>query len=349
MHGQDTLQFNKHVVSTRRLDAGQKVDRGFTLVELLVVIAIIGILIALLLPAIQSARESGRRMTCKNNLKQLGLAAQTYHEANKAFPPGFEDSDLASSANADWAWPVRLFPYLELKSEYESLGASNSELETILVGLGNKPGNAAIEDYPMQYQNFVRVTSTRIPTFLCASIPDVPGNFRTNFSDGPNLYRRDDGVATSHYVGCFGVATANDGISFSADKGGVFAAIKKIRTRDVTDGTSKTFMFGERGLPGVDNKETVWLGIPKAPGNTNHGAAICALTSFVLNPVPTEHIRVTRTAFSSHHPGGAHFTLADGSVQFIEETIGFGGRTPTTYGVYQRLGVRNDGQVIGEY
>lgn len=349
MRDRDSIYLSDRDVSSCQPGNRLKRGLGFTLVELLVVIAIIGILVALLLPAIQSARESARRMQCKNNLKQLGLAAQTFHEANRSFPAGFEDSDLASSANADWAWPVRLFPFLELKSEYEGLGADNSELEKILLGLGNKPGNTAIETYPAQYQNFVRVTSNRIPTFLCASMPDVPGNFRTNFSDGPNVYIRDDGVATSHYVGCFGVATPNDGISFSGDKGGVFCGIKKVRTRDITDGTSKTFMFGERGLPGVDNKETVWLGIPKAPGNTNHGSAICALTSFVLNPIPSAPVREIRTAFSSHHPGGAHFTLADGSVQFIEETIGFGGRTPATYGTFQRLAVRNDGQVIGSY
>ncbi len=349
MRDRASIHFNKRRCSACQTSSCPLCGNGFTLVELLVVIAIIGILVALLLPAIQSARESARRMTCKNNLKQLGLAAQLYHEANRAFPPGFEDSDLASSSNADWAWPVRLFPFLELKSEYESLGASDTQLETILLALGNKPGDTAISAYPPQYQDFVRVTSTRLSVFLCASMPDAPGNYRTNFSDGPNVYIRDEGVATSHYVGCFGVATPNDGISFSGDKGGVFAAIKKIRTRDIKDGTSKTFMFGERGLPGIDNKETVWLGIPKAPGNTNHGSAICALTSFVLNPIPTEHVRVTRTAFSSHHPGGAHFTYADGSVTFIEETIGFGGRTPATFGTYQRLAVRNDGQLIEDY
>ena len=349
MRKRDSIQFHGRHVSTRQPGDRPKRGRGFTLVELLVVIAIIGILVALLLPAIQSARESARRMTCKNNLKQLGLAAQIYHDANRAFPAGFEDTDLVSSENADWAWPVRLFPFLELKSEYEGLKASDTKLQTILLGLGNKPGDTAIASYPAQYQNFVRVTSTRIPTFLCPSLPDVPENIRTNFSDGPNLYIRDDGVATSNYVGCFGVATPNDGISFSGDKGGVFAAIKRIRTREITDGTSKTFMFGERGLPGVDNKETVWLGIPKAPGNTNHGSAICALSSFVLNPIPAAPAREIRSGFSSHHPGGAHFTLADGAVVFIEETIGFGGRTPDSFGVFQRLAVRNDGQVIGDY
>lgn len=351
MRDRDTIHFNARDVSPYQPGDLLQRRRGFTLVELLVVIAIIGILVALLLPAIQSVRESARRMQCKNNLKQLGLAAQTYHDAHKSLPAGYEDADLASSNNPDWAWTVRLFPFLELKSEVEGLGANKSTLQSIIMGLGDLPGNTAITSYPAQYQNFVRITSSRISTFLCPSFPDAPGNFMTAFSDTQQRYRRDDGVGISNYVGCHGVPppAQNNGAHFAGDHGGVFTNVDKIRFRDIKDGTSKTFMFGERGLPNAPNDRTTWLGVPKSAGNAAHGHAILGSSSFPLNP-PSEAAPwyMTGAGFSSHHLGGAHFTLSDGSVHFIEETIGYG-TSPTDYGVYQRLSMRSDGQLIGEY
>jgi prepilin-type N-terminal cleavage/methylation domain-containing protein/prepilin-type processing-associated H-X9-DG protein len=325
--------------------------RAFTLVELLVVIAIIGILVSLLMPAVQAAREAARRAQCVNNLKQMALAAHNHHDAKGRFPAGFEDwlpggatATARENQNPDWCWAVRLMPYMELNSVYESLMVDKEKLEDIIHACAGLPGNAPITAYPPQYQEFVRVTSSTIPVFQC---PSASNNILTSFHD-PEIYRRDEGIGKSNYVGCTGVTT--NGGALAGDPGGAFIYMKEMRFRDFLDGTSNTMLIGERALKDSTFDEATWLGTPKSLGNGAHGKRVVGTAQYVLNPVPTDRVSAV-FAFSSFHEGGANFAFTDGSVHFISETIEFKWHVSdkTVWGTYQKLAHRADGLTTGNF
>ncbi|MCC9609177.1 DUF1559 domain-containing protein [Blastopirellula sediminis] len=325
-------------------------SRGFTLVELLVVIAIIGVLIALLLPAVQQAREAARRMSCTNNLKQIAIAAHNHHDTYGSFPTGFPDSVVSDAGNPEFAWNVDLFPFMELNNEYDALGASKVKLYEILNALGDLPGSTPVSGYPTQYQGFVYATSSFLEVWNC---PSSANELFTSFSDGSftdgngttysNRYRRDEGVARATYVGCNG-RNSNTG---SADGGGIFVYNKSFKFRDIVDGTSNTFMVGEKGIPQSDKDTPSWLGVPKSPGNTIPPSCVTSTVAFPLNP-GLSNPNTERFSFSSFHPGGGQFAFIDGSVHFISETISFSTNS-SNLGTYQRLGDRRDGVPVGEY
>lgn len=327
----------------------KKRSNGFTLVELLVVIAIIGVLIALLLPAVQQAREAARRMSCTNNLKQIALAAHNHHDTLGALPAGYPDSVTSDSGNPEFCWNVQLFPFMELNNEYEAMGVAEFKLYEILDALGDMPGSTPISSYPSQFQGFVRATSSYLPAWNC---PSSANELFTSFSDGTftangttysNRYRRDEGVARATYVGNNGRSNQTG----TADGGGVFVYNKQFKFRDITDGTSNTFMVGEKGIA-ISTKDTPsWLGAPKTPGNTIHPSCIASTVNFPLNP-GLSNPNTERFAFSSFHPGGGQFAFVDGSVHFIADTISYSTNS-SNLGTYQRLGDRSDGQTVGEF
>ncbi|MEW4564388.1 DUF1559 domain-containing protein [Bremerella sp. JC770] len=324
--------------------------KAFTLVELLVVIAIIGVLVALLLPAVQQAREAARRMSCSNNLKQLALSTHNFHDTFGALPSGYPDSVLSNTGNPEFAWNVYLFPHLELNNEYEALGVTQYKLYEILDALGDKAGSTSVASYPTQFQPFVQATSSLISVWNC---PSSVNELFTSFSDGTftdaggtsysNRYRRDEGVATTTYVGNAGRAD-NAG---TKDGYGIFNYNNQVRFRDVTDGTSNTFLIGEKGIAGSTKDTPSWLGTPKSPGNTIPASCVVSMVNFPLNPGISDP-NTERFAFSSFHPGGALFAYVDGSVHFISETISYD-TDPSALGAYQKLGDRRDGQTLGEF
>lgn len=140
--------------------------QGFTLVELLVVIAIIGILVALLLPAVQAAREAARRMQCSNNLKQLGVALHNYHDTHKSMPPGFLPKRNANGAKTNnvnlWAWGALVLPFMEQQALHDKLNVGNNHLELISSTAG--PGTLK------------EVMQQAIPSFRCPSDVGPPKN-----------------------------------------------------------------------------------------------------------------------------------------------------------------------------
>jgi prepilin-type N-terminal cleavage/methylation domain-containing protein/prepilin-type processing-associated H-X9-DG protein len=274
---------------------------GFTLVELLVVTAIIGMLVGLLLPAINAARESGRRTTCTNNLKQTGLALLSFQEETGCFPPGYRSFgtyvDGATDTSPGWGWGAYILPYLEDRATYKSI---NFNLPV------SAPQNAA-------------AVQTFIKAFLCPS--DLPPQAAFPVTDG--FSKSIALAAPSSYAACCG---SDESDTFDATGNGIFYRNSKTRTADITDGPSHTIMVGERAWA---YSKGIWAGamndgvIMRGAMNTNPGSPDGSAPAATL---VLSHCHLINTAndtdgglddFSSLHPGGANVVYADGSVQFV--------------------------------
>ncbi|MGI9474156.1 MAG: DUF1559 domain-containing protein [Rubripirellula sp.] len=343
----------KHVFLQKTNDSH---PRGFTLVELLVVIAIIGVLVGLMLPAVQNVREAARRMQCSNHLRQLGLAMQNYHSAFKQFPAGYishvtRDGSGPSSAQIDsvtwdaapgWGWGAAILPQLE-----QSGLASQIQYDRPVWDPANEEA----------------VEST-FSTFLCPSATGGDDAFSVRDEAGGQLRiaGREIRLGRSHYVAshgqesCWGecgsaatgevftnIYTATTKIvSIDGDASrvadGPFFRNSRTRFRDVTDGTTHTIFLGEHAS---DLSEKTWVGvIPGAfthpafasPENGPDAAATLTLVhagpsggelditgSPIIHPVnyPTYHVG----QMYAQHPGGGQICFGDGSVRFISEFI----------------------------
>jgi prepilin-type N-terminal cleavage/methylation domain-containing protein/prepilin-type processing-associated H-X9-DG protein len=316
---------------------------GFTLVELLVVIAIIGVLVALLLPAVQAARESARRMRCTSNLKQLALALHNYHDTYQRFPAGQYFCKTAPCTDRPqwwqgWGWSASILPYVEQ-------GALAQQF------------NFSLNLYDRPNLDLIR---TPLKIFQCPS--DVSRRAEIPPSGVLADPRR---LATSNYCGNGG-SFAN---SFETDivanfdeqwTNGVLRRDSKHRFNEITDGTSNTFLLGE-----VTHFNFTWDPTIYGHWDVPSGTACCTLTlvrhgNQPLNPPKAANNVVKREGFHSFHPRGADFGFCDGSVRWISETIHNTStqRTPqnqhapfdgNNYGTYQRLFSRNDGLLIDDF
>jgi prepilin-type N-terminal cleavage/methylation domain-containing protein/prepilin-type processing-associated H-X9-DG protein len=309
---------------------------GFTLVELLVVIAIIGILVAMLLPAVQSAREAARRLQCANQLKQIGLALHSYHTAVSAFPPGVI-SQIASSKTSNCnivglpsqggaPWSIHVLPFLEQQNRYDRFDFSGS-----FFGLKHTPVPTTNDAEQMQ----------RNPSFECPS--------------DPNSGR---GWPNGNYVGVMGGGATPDCTGTGAYAGrvkfynGIFHNNSRISIADVRDGTTNTFLVGETrylelpapsgGIWGATWSAGIWLhSHGESSLYTTLAAAHLPINGVDKDPNQVSTMGDQSRLFGSLHPGGCHFAMADGSVHFISQSIDLA--------VYQGLGARNDGLPIGGF
>jgi len=330
---------------------------GFTLVELLVVVAIIGLLVAMVVPAVGSARESARRLQCSNNIKQLAMGVLSFESRASKFPAGIYASKN-STDTTDRFWSAMILPYVEQQTVFNKLFVDEIDLETVMSALSGVSGSAPVSAYPAQYQEFVAATSQPLGIFQCPSA--VNASQMTSL----NGYARDSGIAVSNYVGSSGVNTNGD-MRWS-DNGGVFLYSHN-RTagtdtpRDVTiasivDGTSSTFMLGERGTFKTTWDRANWLGVVSDIDGGDDAKRAVGTTWVPINPlaVPSE-LWKSNFSFSSEHPGGGNFAFCDGSVQFVSETIAFGwsgavdATRCTNCAVFQLLSHRRDQQLLPSY
>lgn len=319
--------------------------RGFTLIELLVVIAIIAILVALLLPAVQQAREAARRSSCKNNLKQIGLALHNYLDTFSVFPPSF-CVDGVSGGGGEWSIQARILPYMEQGNAYKGI------------------------NFSAPYVTGAVPATTRIPNYLCPSEP----NDRMRTSGGAPAYYP---INYAYNGGTFQVYNPRTGQGGD----GAFFPNSSLSDRDFTDGLSSTLGFAEvkTFTPYLRDGGTVVSSYPASP------AAIAGMGgSFKPDSGHTEWVdgRVHQTGFTavfppntfvphasapdrgidftscredkscntitqaavtarSHHVGIVQVMLMDGSCRPISENINLG--------VWRNLAGRNDGNVIGEF
>jgi prepilin-type processing-associated H-X9-DG protein/prepilin-type N-terminal cleavage/methylation domain-containing protein len=301
---------------------------AFTLIELLVVIAIIAGLIALLLPAVQSAREAARRAQCLNNLKQIALALHNYHDAVLTFPPGYVSLTQGNQPDGaeigpGWGWASMALSQMEQFGVYNavnfSLTTSDPSAQT--------------------------ARSSRLSTFLCPSNVGSGSPLTIKDASGDVLVAD---LAAGQYIAVAGQLEPEE---FAAQNNGVFYRNSKIGIRDITDGTSTTLMVGERSQNVAD---ATWVGmIPngRACNNPIWPVQDCETSNVLIlghtGPSPDEpwiDPPNNKTAgvddFHSRHPGGCNFAFCDGSVRFIKETI-----NPQTF---SNLATRAGGEVISE-
>lgn len=276
--------------------------RAFTLVELLVVIAIIGLLVALLLPAVQAAREAARRAQCLNNLKQIGLALQNYHDLARSFPPGYL-SAFDSSGNdtgPGWGWAAFLLPELEQTPTWQMLNF-NLPVEHAANAQGRVVG----------LRVFRCPSDTGSPTWQVAGVPPASPSICT--------------IAEANYVGVFG--TTEPGV----DGDGVFFRNSQINLRDITDGSSHTLMVGERS---VLLGQATWVGavanavlVPDTSDGVgagppeNDAAMVLGHTGDGFSPGQrASHV----SQFYSLHSGhGVQFLFADSHVSFLSSSLDY--------------------------
>ncbi len=271
---------------------------GFTLVELLVVIAIIGILVALLLPAVQAAREAARRSECGNNLKQIGLALHNHHDTYKVLPPGGSgpSTNAATGPTAPFTgnigWLVYILPFMEQSSLYDKFNfAANFDAS---------PNSALVPTLVSGYQ--------------CPSGVVVDATLgaagKTNHYYG-NMGPRGTNPTTS--VAYSTVGSASHGV---ISRHGVLGPNTKVRFADVTDGTSNTLVVGE-----ISRKDANCY---RAWTRGWDGSAMGSAKN-VVNPINATPYNGSNNfndvSFMSHHPGGVMFGRVDGSVTFVAQTV----------------------------
>lgn len=356
-------------------------SRGFTLVELLVVIAIIGILIGMLLPAVQQVREAARRTSCSNNQRQLAIAILNYESSNQALPPmargtflGAEFGEPQSKATGQglggrsnspaWPWTTLIMPFFEAQNQFDALSPNRNTPDFILDN----------------FADFQDILQTPLPILRCDS------DDGETLNEGRRRFWRQSGsttftVARSNYIGVsndgtqygtfddrlfritgVGYGNANTSLFPGEVYAGAFGQMNRgIKLSSVSDGTSNVLLTGERAssysrggvthpveaanayLARCSRNSTGSSGTGPIPQN---GTGDCVGTlgpgiQPFFGPPVSAPQFWAASSFSSNHPGGCNFTFVDGSVHFIPETI--------NTDLLHRLGGRDDGRLIAEF
>lgn len=290
---------------------------GFTLIELLVVIAILGVLIGLLMPAVQKVREAANRISCSNNLKQIGIALHNYHDTLGSLPSGYvcvPQSDPAYTAPG-WGWAALLLPFLEQDNLARQIDFS----------------------LPVEHPAHAGVRTLPLKLYTCPADPRA-GLFTVLDANGGPLAD----AASNSYAACFGALVE---IAEEPDRGnGLFFRNSRVRLTDITDGTSNTIAVGERY---AGFTMTPWAGA--VTGGTSRITPGAPTFSTAVEEAPTLPLAHTGSHtlndpyadpddFFTPHTGVAVFLFADGSVRPLMRGVALP--------VLQALSTRNGGEVI---
>lgn len=292
------------------MNGSNKQSTGFTLIELLVAIAIIGVLIALLLPAVQAARETARLSQCKNNLRQIGLAMHNFESSFGKLPPGYDYLSAPDGNALGYGWAAYILPQLEQQNVYDRIDFK----------------------LPVYHANNQAAREQHLRLLLCPSDDISPLGF---IEMGPDLF------AMGCYVANFGPPDLDED---QEQRLGVFSRNSKTRFREITDGLSSTLMVGERQngpfRAGIElnnhfEYETTWAGSVRDIDDPtdDHGH----MTLFQTGHTPNDPLSDDRDV-SSFHRGFAQFLFCDGSVRSIAEEV-----DPA---VYAAMGTRDGGEVF---
>lgn len=334
---------------------------GFTLVELLVVIAIIGVLVALLLPAVQQAREAARRMQCVNQMKQTGLALHNYHDTYGRLPARAGGTSSNQGRLSGW---VGVLPFLEQGALYDQIAAGDDTYPPF----GSNPWDTGFLPF-----------RTQIDLLLCPSDPAPTKN--------------DDQIGFSNYA--FSIGDCARSAASTVDSRGPFSYYRYAGFNSITDGLSNTVMIGEKSIAvegrrirgGIVESSDPWVGSDQDDINPsaclamrgqggfyqdgltlrgtwsgrrwNDGAVTFTGISTILPPNSPSCLkdswdgREGIASASSYHPGGANILFGDGSVTFISETIDTGDLSqaaprsgPSPYGVWGAMGSKSGGDTV---
>ena len=286
--------------------------RGFTLVELLVVIAIIGVLVALLLPAVQSARESSRRAQCVNNLKQIGLAIHNYHDTLKEIPPGA--FWYGASTDNRGSLLCHILPYMEQQNIYDAFDFKNPPVDNQTMPNGKM------------------ITTVKIATYSCPSDTDTvlsSGVVCTSYSANSGAGLRTNNNSTNP---CPCSAPVHDSYNsfalvnlydYPTGPFSRYPPFQRLTFADINDGLSNTIFFGEVRAKCSVHVQQGWV-----RSNNSNGlvGTVIPMNFNTCNNKSTDNCKrpcnwYTELGFKSLHPGGCNFGIGDGSVIFIREKV----------------------------